>query len=163
MEKIHLNAIQKGKRKKSFSISEHFVFDKICREIINGEERDRAAVSLLLYGFITTSRGEKHTKRQYKFISLPENNVWIRERLKDEYLSCLVFVWESEELICWVEQQTYLWNRALTRCIGALQIKLAENKYVCLSRGVYLKRTYLFSFSYVQICTGTGNWKIGKI
>lgn len=103
MEKIHLNAIWKGERKKSFSISEHFVFDKICREIINGEERDGAAVSLLLYGFITTARGEEHTKRQYKFISLPENNVWIRERLKDEYLSCPMFVWESEELICWVE------------------------------------------------------------
>lgn len=34
---------------------------------------------------------------------------------------------------------------------------------MCLFRGVHVKHTNLFSFSYVQIYTGTGNnWKMGK-
>lgn len=58
---------------------EFFIFERICREIINGEERDRAAVSLLVYGFITAAHREKNTERQYEFISSAGNEMWMNE------------------------------------------------------------------------------------
>lgn len=34
-----------GEKRKSFSFSEHLIFGKICREIINKEGRDEAAAA----------------------------------------------------------------------------------------------------------------------
>lgn len=62
------------------SIWEHFICSKIHREIINGEERDRAAVfaaGLWIHNWST--HREKNTERRYEFISSAENEICIKK------------------------------------------------------------------------------------
>lgn len=68
------------KKRKSFSIWEHFICSKIHREIINGEETDRAAVfaaGLWIHNWST--HREKNTERQYDFISPTGNEIWVKD------------------------------------------------------------------------------------